>query len=42
MDNPMKANTAYTAINLGCVVACVSGGCPAGMTCTGGQICTPN
>ncbi len=48
MDNPLKANTHYTAIALGCLVACGtgsgSGACPPSMTCNTavGGICFPN
>jgi len=45
-DNPLKANTSYSGIVLGCVVACGSGNtCPASMTGAGtgnNCICIPN
>ena len=45
MDNPLKKNTTYTGISLGCVVACGSAApqCPTGMTCnTTVGLCFPN
>jgi hypothetical protein len=46
MDNPMKPNTNYTMIDLGCVVLCSTGNmCPAGTTAaTAGSncFCFPN
>ncbi|MCX5747343.1 MAG: hypothetical protein NT062_33170 [Proteobacteria bacterium] len=35
MDNPLKANTAYTGIDLGCVIVCGTG-----MTCPTGTLAT--
>lgn len=43
-DNPLKPNTSYTAINMGCAIVCTSGMCPAGMTCNtsiGPGVCLP-
>ncbi|HEX5058853.1 MAG TPA: hypothetical protein VFV99_05805 [Kofleriaceae bacterium] len=35
MDNPLKANTSYTMIDLGCVIVCGTGMmCPTGTTAT--------
>ena len=45
MDNPLMANKQYTQIELGCIVLCMSGTCPMGMTCspaTNNQVCLPN
>jgi hypothetical protein len=36
MDSPFKNSTTYTNITMGCVILCVNGGCPAGLTCTNG------
>ena len=44
-DNPLKPNTNYTGISLGCLIGCGSGtpSCPMGTTCnTGVGLCFPN
>jgi hypothetical protein len=44
MDNPLKANTNYTAVSMGCAIVCSSGMCPPGMTCNtsiGPGVCLP-
>jgi hypothetical protein len=45
MDNPLKPNTNYTAIKMGCAVVCGSGAtCPPGMACNTGigpGVCLP-
>jgi hypothetical protein len=44
-DNPLMANKAYTGIDLGCIVLCMAGACPTGMTCspaTQNMVCLPN
>ena len=43
-DNPLKANTAYTAVTFGCAVECSTGNaCPTGTTCdTTQNVCYPN
>jgi len=45
MDNPLKPNTNYTAIKMGCAIVCGTGAtCPPGMTCNtsiGPGVCLP-
>jgi len=44
MDNPLKPNTNYTAIKMGCAIVCTGGMCPSGMTCNtsiGPGVCLP-
>jgi len=42
MDNPLKASSTYTAVNMGCLIRCGTNmACPAGTTCTSGS-CFPN
>ena len=42
-DNPLKANTKYTAVVFGCSIDCSTNACPTGTTCDATQkICYPN